>query len=300
MNTQKILLITIITFFVVFSSFFYFQKNNTTNTNVKVTPPLSLGMHYSYFSSKDFFDRAYNQMTPSNPVQGEIKGIVVNHHLLAADLIAQAFKTISSNDEKIIILISPNHFFAGRGQIISSLYDWDTPYGILSSDRDLINGLKDRDVLNIDETPFSKEHGISGIVSFIKKSFPNSKVVPIIIKDTASKRNIDEFVNALYDASLNKNFLIVGSFDFSHDFPSNEADIKDKKSISVMENFDYNKIKTVEVDSRNGLEIILKYLSKVGANKFSLFANTNSGKITRDKNLPEVTSYITGVFSLIK
>lgn len=253
--------------------------------------------HYSYFSNKPFFDDAYKNIPEKSGVPDKIKGILVNHHLLAPNLIAETINTIATTSQITVVLISPNHFSAGQGQIISSLYQWDTPYGVLNSDCGNISKLEKQGVLNIDEYPFKKEHGISGIVPFIKKSLPNAKIIPIIIKETLSENDLNKFVDSLY-ATLGNNVLIIGSFDFSHYLPDNVAQFHDKKSISVIKNFDYAGLKTTETDSVPGLETIMRYMEKEGALNFNLIANTNSSQILHDPTIEETTSYVDGSFSI--
>lgn len=253
-------------------------------------------LHYSYFSQKDFFDGAFKNASCNDVAKENIKGLVVPHHLLASRLIACAFLSVSSEKPKTIVLISPNHFFAGNGQIISSIYDWQTPYGILESDKNLTKQLQESQALTIDEIPFEKEHGISSIVPFIKNIFPESKIIPIIIKDNLSEEKSDIFAENLLEI-LPPNSLVVTSLDFSHYLPSNAADFHDSKSISVLENFDYGGIKFMDIDSRPATRIFLKYLDLSGAKKFNFLDNSNSAKILNDKTTPETTSYITGFYS---
>jgi AmmeMemoRadiSam system protein B len=255
-----------------------------------------LNRHYSYFGNKSFFDEAYKNISTKFATPNKIKGVVVNHHLLAPHLIAEAINLVATAKPMTVVLISPNHFSLGRGQIISSVYDWNTPYGILESDCETISKLKTEGVLNIEEHPFKKEHGISGIVPFIKKSLPNSKIIPIIIKDTLPADDLDKFVESLHSI-LGEDALIVGSFDFSHVGPDQVAQLNDKKSISVIQNFDYVGLKKIEIDSIPGLEITLRFMEKVGALNFDLIANTNSAQILHDPTIKEVTSYVVGSFS---
>ncbi len=260
-----------------------------------------MGTHYSYFSTKTFFDQAYEHAGIKLGVQNErgdkhVRGIIVNHHLLAPHLIAETIATIATDEPVTVVLISPNHFGAGRGQITSSLYSWSTPYGILENDCEVIDALQENGILHIEEKPFEKEHGISGIVSFIKKSLPQARIIPVIVKDTASPREIDVFVEALYE-NLGENALIIGSFDFSHGATNDTAIAFDQKSIAAITAFDYEGIKTIETDSRPGLSAVMKYMEKVGAKKFTVLFNTNAAQILKDLNLKDVTSYIDGKFS---
>ncbi|MDO8582357.1 MAG: AmmeMemoRadiSam system protein B [bacterium] len=254
-------------------------------------------LHYSYFSSKSFFDDAYKSIPKKSAPSDAARGVLVNHHLLAPHLIAETISTLATTDPITVVLVSPNHFSSGQGQIISSLYSWDTPYGVLDSDSATISKLTKQGALSIDEFPFEKEHGISGIVPFIKKSLPNAKIMPIIVKDTLSETARIAFVDSLY-ATLGNDVLVIGSFDFSHYLPDTVAQLHDKKSIAVIQNFDYAGMQTTETDSIPGLEITLRYMEKVGALHFNLIANTNSSQILHDPTVEEGTSYIDGSFSL--
>lgn len=276
-------------------SFIYNITHNNQPSN-----QCSASFHYSYFSSKSFFDDAYKNISQNIsikiPEHKEIKGVLVNHHLLASNLIAETITQIATMTPLTVILVSPNHFSLGQGKIISSVYRWDTPYGILESDCEVIYKLQKRGVVSISELQFGKEHGISGIVSFIKKSLPNAKVVPIIVKDSLSEEELNQFIDVMYEITGNSG-VIIGSYDFSHNVLPSVAQIQDKKSLEIIKNMDVAQIKKVAVDSKPGLEIVIKYLKKIGANKFTLMANTNSGEILHLPDLKETTSYIDGFFT---
>ncbi len=253
--------------------------------------------HNSYFSSKSFFEDAYKNIPEESVPSGNIRGIIVNHHLLAPNLIAKTINMMATTSPVTVVLVSPNHFSAGQGQIISSLFKWDTPYGMLDNDCETVAKLEKQGVIKIDEYPFRKEHGISGIAPFIKKSLPNAKVIPIIVKETLSENDLTTFIDSLY-AIVGSSTLILGSFDFSHYLPDNVAKFHDEKSIAVIRNFDYAGLKTIETDSVPGLEIVLRYMEKEGALHFDLTANTNSSRILHDPTIEETTSYVDGSFSV--
>lgn len=268
------------------------------------SPPISKAdncsknIHHSYFSSKSFFDDGYKHALAAQVLAPtSFKGVIVNHHLLAPNLIAQTIGAIATTAPVTVVLVSPNHFRAGRGQIISSLYKWETPYGILDSHCGVISALQKQHILNVDELPFEQEHGVSGIVPFIKKSLPNARIIPVIVKDTLSNDELDAFVQGLY-AALGNHLVLVGSFDVSHYLSDAAAQFHDSKSLSVIKNFDYGGIKAIDHDSMRGLEIVLKYFEKEGAWRFDLITHTNSAQILKDSTIGETTSYINGIFSI--
>jgi len=257
----------------------------------------SLGFHHSFFSRKDFFDAAFAKAALEKKADaGLAKGIVVPHHLLASELIAQAFAAAASEKTQTIVLISPNHFSNGRGQAISSLYDWQTPYGILEADKKIINDLRAGGFAEIDETPFENEHGISNLVGFAKKAFPNARIVPLIVKDALSADEGDALAGRIRDI-LPDDALVVASLDFSHYLPVWAADFHDAKSRAVLSGFDYQGIDSTDVDSKPALRVFLKYLDAAGARNFALLGNSNSAKILDDDRIAETTSYIAGIYS---
>src|SRR3989338_5525038 len=117
-------------------------------------------LHYGYFSTRDFFDHAFEGIHfPATDKSYSIKGIVVNHHLLAADLIAKTLLTASGSQPSTIVLISPNHRSLGKNNIITSRYNWKTPYGIITTDQKFVDALSVNGPASVEEKPFETEHG---------------------------------------------------------------------------------------------------------------------------------------------
>ena len=64
------------------------------------------------------------------------------------------------------------------------LQQWKTPFGNIESDENIINQLlKDKQItsgINL----FRQEHGIYTLIPFIKRALPNSKIVPLVLKQS--------------------------------------------------------------------------------------------------------------------
>lgn len=258
------------------------------------TPAVADNFHYSYFSQPDFFDQAYS-LAKSTSTPENIKGIIVNHHLLASSFIAETFNVVATNAPLTVLLVSPNHFDAGRAGIITSSAAWKTPYGELESDLELINQLTTQKIAAIEEPPFEQEHGISGIVAFIKKSLPNAKVIPVIFKNRMPVSEAQKLADDFHQI-LPKNTLLVGSFDFSHYLTSRAADFHDINSMEAVENFNFSKIKNLDIDSRPGLAFFLRLLKNNSSQNFHLLEHSNSSKLVK-QDILETTSYIDGYFT---
>jgi len=244
--------------------------------------------HVAYPMLQNDIDMVYQQVE-----YGRLgtKILLINHHLLAPHLIARALLGVATKNKQTVVLISPNHFSAGDGFAITTLYPWKTSYGVLTADRELIKQLV-RAGVTIDPVPFQREHGISNIIPFIKHSLPNARIVPIMVRDTANPREIDVLAQ-----TLPSDVLVIGSFDFSHEVTSSVADTQDAQAIATLKAFDITAVSDLSLDSRPGLRFLMQYAALQDKRRFVLLGATNSAKILKRPDQPDVTSYITGYFT---
>lgn len=267
----------------IFAGFCIYLQLNTNNYHV---------VHYSYFSQKEFYEDAYKYVKIP---QVKTQAVIVNHHLLASSYIAEEFNILATTAQVTVLLVSPNHFSSGKFEIATSRADWQTPYGVLEPDVRLINILTKTNLLGVDEDPFLQEHGVSGLVGFIKKSLPNARIVPIIFKDRISLSRALDFANETYKVMPN-NLVVIGSFDFSHYLPKNASIFHDFTSLNVLNNFDFQEIYKLDIDSKPGLSYYLSLVKKMGMSNFNLLEHSNSAELTK-KDLLESTSYINGYYN---
>jgi MEMO1 family protein len=260
--------------------------------------------HYLPVVQKDYYDDFFDPaMVCQNNYSQAVRGLIVNHHLLAGKFIAQAFCRVATDQKITVILLSPNHFSHGDGHIIISALDWQTPNGILPSASLLVSDLATRKIAVIDEVPFGFEHGVYNIIPFIKKTIPNAEIIPIIIKEAISPAEKDSLKNFLSD-NLPANSLIIASLDFSHYLPSAEADAADGETLAVINRLNLSGLDNLNpdnhpdnIDSKAVLEIFLSVMRQQQAKNFELLAHSNSAKLIGDTSLTETTSYIVGLFS---
>lgn len=265
----------------------------------RVVHPVKVGiifypLHRSLFSQKEFFEKAYTRPFSDQTLHGTIRGGLVNHHLLSLRTIAQVFHQFHTDKKVTVVLLSPDHFFAGRGPITATAYNWKTPYGVLESDTKIIQSLSREGLVTVDSLPFDHEHGISGIVPLLKKEMPQARLVPLIFKDTLTIDQSREFARRI-KPFLPENAIIIASLDFSHNSTSAVAEVRDEVSKKVVQDFDYARIGEVSVDSKPALAVLLQLLDEYKAKEFELFESTNSAQLI-GKDIPDATSYITGVF----
>lgn len=271
------------------SAFFFFRKRPAAPP-----APARAERQYSYFSTSPVFDAGYAAAAPQSS-DGAVRGILVPHHLLAARLIAEAFETISTDRAVTVVLISPNHFSAGKGKVITTASDWRTPYGPLPGDAEAVRSLEAAGAVTVEEDPFTNEHGVSGIVPFIRKSLPNARVVPVIVRDTAGEPDVAKFAEAA-KGIFGRDAIFVASFDFSHEMTAVAAGFHDRKSLAVVSSFDDAGVSALDVDSMPGLRLSMRLLKDAGAERFSLLARSDSSVLSGRPDQPDVTSYLVGTF----
>lgn len=260
--------------------------------------------HYPAMMEREYYDSFFASITNCKEnYKSTIKGLIVNHHLLAGKFVAQGLCSVATDKPLTIILISPNHFNRGVAAITSA-YDWQTPYGSVKADIKLINNLVQDQAVVINETPFELEHGVYNILPFIKRTLPNARIVPVMVKDNISDTDKLKLIKTIQE-NIDGPAVIIASLDFSHYLTSDEADKADAETLGVISSLDLIKVKDLDrnnkpdnVDSKPGLEIFLNLMSAEQARDFQLLAHSNSAKLIGDLNIKETTSYIVGNFSI--
>ena len=223
-----------------------------------------------------------------------ISTVIVPHHDLVKAQRADFFKSIQGKtNPDTIILVSPNHFDNGNSSFIVPDKQWNEERKIKLAD-DAIADLALSGVVGRDDSVFVREHGINNIMPDIELNFPNSKIIPIAIKQNAN----EESVNSLFD-NLNKictkNCLLIASIDFSHYQPGAISELHDQYTLRALNNLDELAAWKSEVDSNQALLLAVKWAKAHDTLSFNLFLNTNSGKLANDRDA-EGTSYVLGDF----
>ncbi len=235
---------------------------------------------------------------------------VVPHHLLAEEIIEDFFGYISSNAEpETIILLSPDHFNAGDivGNLFITIESETQEFYEIKVDNPLIKNLSSKNNftphrnkvsgagLVFSNSSVSLDHGITNLAPFVKKYFPDSKIVPFIIPFNISLEETERFAAALNSlASLNT--IVIASVDFSHYLPPSAAEFHDLKSIRTLINFEKADFKHLEVDSWQALYIARAFAHLRGQEFPKIIGHSNSINFLENQNTDETTSYFSVVF----
>ncbi len=243
-----------------------------------------------YFNQKE-----ENLITIKMPVSG----IITPHHLVAKNLIEKLFAQTAKDNESVtidrIVLISPNHFHVKGGDLIVANENISQNVVI---DMELANTLNKKEYAYINNNAFKKEHGIQGLIPFVDKYFPDVKVLPLMIEDGTGDDRLDKLADYLVSDEVEGNTLLILSSDFSHELTSDISGIHDIVAIDAIENFDLDKVHTLDTDCLGGLRLIMQFSKKQGYENFELLANSSSSEVYNNFFIGENTSYVTGQFKL--
>ena len=229
--------------------------------------------------------------------KGIALGGVVPHHLVAGRLIVDFMEALEEQKPELIVIIGPNHHNLG-GKIISGLYDWQTPEGLVRTDEEIVQALLDEKLAVRDEEVLAQEHSIGNIVPFVRHFTSEARIVPVILHHDVSLEEVNLLLDALQPFMEKEKGLLLASVDFSHYLTREQAEEKDKYTLQVMKDFDYTTLFHLNndyLDSPPSLAAIFRYAERKDISGFEVLGNTNSGEIMKN-DVMETTSYFTLVF----
>lgn len=261
--------------------------------------------------SKQFIDpqvfRSTDQLKPFD-FKGQPVAGVVNHHILAGDLLARFFKTLKAvrPDIETFIILSPDHFSRGQG-ISTHGSTYVTPAGDAVVRKRWVFELKKISVWDgTDSRAFENEHGVGALTPFIAREFPNAKILPIFLRADLKPDQAKKFGEALAKLTDDKTFIIVSS-DMSHYLKEADARRHDAETINWLRQNNWSKLETTDdknTDSAVAFTVLHSYLQttssrqsassgrKEGRRDFVLLSHKLSPDYGADTK--NTTSYIVG------
>lgn len=296
---KKLILFLLLLLFILFLMSVWISRKNNQQINGRENSESLTGqtLSTSKFFDPALFDEGITIASRQNTSFSEkVGGGIVPHHLLASHLIADFFSGLSQKNYKTLILLGPNHDESG-GKILTSSLTWDTPFGSVMADTEIVSFLLTKNIAQEDLEVFGEEHSLATLIPFIKFYLPDTRVVPIILRKTTTKEELVTLAEVL------KNFyseekLIITSIDFSHYLNSEQAKSNDKVTLKYMQTFDYEKLLNLSsdyIDSPPSIVGLLMTMQKIRKTKMKVIENTNSGEILNDKSIPS-TSYFSIIY----
>lgn len=251
----------------------------------------------SGYNPKSFFDEAYDRAAGS-PVDGATSAIVA-HHLLVASDIAEIFEDLSSDDARTVILVSPNHFSRGMSRAQVSEGSWNTVYGTVDADNDAIETLlASVPFLQHEEDAFASEHGIYNLTPFVARSFPNAKIIPIVLREELSLEKAWALGTAL--AEQFPDAVLIASVDMTHYHDAEYTAANDQRVLDLIANAgrcnDMPCVDVLDIDSNASLRVLFAWNAERGTTDFRLTHHGSSLAMGAAADWRDNTSHILGYF----
>lgn len=244
---------------------------------------------------------AIEKERPNKDVEPGATGIMVPHHLVAADLMARGFWAASAGNYDTIVLMSPDHFRAVDGEFATTLLPFDTIFGPSEIDPEHVSALLGAEhlfeVLSDDEV--TQEHGFQAVTPFVKYFFPEAKIVPVLASISATPESWESLVKLLLPI-MGPRTLFVQSTDFSHYLDRRNAVLKDQESLSVIASESQDLVTGLDqpghLDSKAALAVHMSVQNALGAHPV-VIANRNQAEYGGSSK--NTTSYVTAVWSKV-
>lgn len=225
---------------------------------------------------------------------------VVPHHLLAEEIVEDFFSYISSREKpKTIVILSPDHFQSGilmesNTFITIGLEGDDEEFNNLKVNTLLSGKLFKENEMALNNSAVIVEHGVTVLLPYIRKYFPEINILPILIPADITKEQIEQLVKTIDENTL-LDTIVVASVDFSHYLPPRAADFHDTKSIRVLLNFEEENFKNIEVDCWQALYAARLFAKLQQKEAPHIIAHKNSVDFL-NLEFEETTSYFSVVF----
>ena len=251
-----------------------------------------------YTDAKPFDDAIASTAGPVT-APGDVTGLVVPHHLVAADLIARAMRQVEGQRIDTVIVLSPDHFRRAHHAFATTFRDFQTVYGIVHTDGAVVARLlQARDLVEASDL-FDREHGVAAILPFLHRALPEAAIVPVAVALASHRADWDRFC-ALLEPLLGPGTLVVQSTDFSHYLTWSEAVQRDQQTLAATATGDPDAIASLrqpdQIDSVGAYYVQLRLQREVfGAGPVVLF-NRNMQQYEVDPQ-PRTTSYVVEEFS---
>jgi poly-gamma-glutamate synthesis protein (capsule biosynthesis protein) len=236
--------------------------------------------------------------TKGTPLAQRITGLTVPHHLLVADLMAEAFVLASRQDYRRIIILSPDHFGRSPTPFAVAIRNFQTVMGEVAIDDAAVDRLRKNPLVSPSNL-FSHEHGVRALLPFLAHYFPRARVVALAMHPSSRPVQWDGLAQTLAPL-LTPDTLLLQSTDFSHYLPWLQARQHDQETLRVLSAGDPAGVvgltQPQHLDSRGAQYLQLRLQKQVHQAGGVVVASRNSQEYTAQP-LNSTTSYLVQVYS---
>ena len=241
-------------------------------------------------------------------IDGQVLALISPHagYLYSGPVAAYGFKAIAGQDIETVIVVGFSHkrgYYDGIAILDSD--GFKTPLGVAEIDKDLTRELiaSHPKIYNY-PIAFSQENSVETQIPFIQTTLEDSKVV-LLSMGKQSLKNSKVLGEALYEVLKDKEkYLLLASTDMSHYMPYQDANTVDARTISIIKEFDVDKLYKENLSKEHGLMCgsgpvcaVMIASKMLGADKIEILKYANSGDVVGDKS--HVVGYLSAAITKI-
>ncbi|CAN5589369.1 AmmeMemoRadiSam system protein B [soil metagenome] len=168
-------------------------------------------------------------LAPSSP----LLAIVSPHagYMFSGQTAAFAYEQAKQQKPKRIFLLGPSHYVGFDGAVLPTDNVFATPLGDLVVDKDVVQELSDFPLFRQSSQVHRREHSLEMQLPFIRETFGDVKIVPIIVGTLSDEMDV-QLMGQILRRYLRPDDLIVVSSDFTHfgpryDYEPFQSDLKE-------------------------------------------------------------------------
>jgi len=221
-----------------------------------------------YPEHKQELDSVLTKYLKSNKkISKKVNGLIVPHagYEYSGTIAGKAFFLLRNRKTKRAIIIGPSHYNYLNDAITTNREYWETPLGKIKT---FNPGFLHADIYH--------EHSIKNQLPFLQK-LNFTEIMPLMVGEITLEK-AQEIAKKISKIKA----VYIFSTDLSHFSPYDEAVKKDKNTIKIIEDLDFNKIKEIDACGIYPL-MILFCLCKIKKTHPRLIIYKNSGDVTGDK-----------------
>jgi AmmeMemoRadiSam system protein B len=172
---------------------------------------------------------------------------------------------------------------------------WTTLYGTLRPNTELIDTLIHDGTATAEEETFTIEHSVCGLVTMVKRYFPNATLIPIVLKSNTTKDESQKLSDNL--TRICPTCLMIASVDFAHNTTTKDASMRDALSVDILTSLKEKMMNEVIADSPATLSTLVSYEKQTSASPGGQLIHESDSYRIGSTHPESVTSYVTVLYN---
>lgn len=211
-----------------------------------------------------------DELIPEIAGEDKLKAVILPYD----EELNEFFEELSASGQNIerFFVIGRNVQNQGKYKIALSKKDYDVEGLLFKVDKEIVDEIlkigdeEENMSLGISYRTFAGQNSVSVIVPYIEMNFSGAEIVPVMVSDAISVKDMDRFASIMEEV-VDEKTLVVFSTDFAPEMEDLVAQFHKELTEDVIESFDLDGIWQVDVDGNAGLYVLMKYLEGVEARK---------------------------------